>query len=102
MNDTFRLPQDEFELVKTAMRMNGNIPNKKLIQEFYESGMNEIDNLRLGQVDELCFEDRLKRQDEARERSNAVRRRMAKWMGMLSGYTNKSMYEIEAMKRYMK
>ena len=63
------IPQEDFEAVKIAMRMNGNIPNKKLVVEFYEKGMNELDNLRLGQVDELCHEDRLKQEDEAREDS---------------------------------
>lgn len=79
------IPQGDFELVKTAMRMNGNIPNKKLVVEFYEKGMNELDNLRLGQVDELCHEDKLIEEDNRKARSRALKRRMAAWMGMTAG-----------------
>lgn len=61
------IPQEDFESVKVAMRMNGNIPNKKLVVEFYEKGMNELDHITLGRVDELCHEDVLRLEDEKRE-----------------------------------
>ena len=82
------IPQEDFELVKTAMRMNGNIPNKKLVVDFYEKGMNELNNITLGQVDELSHNDKLIEEDNRRAYSRAVKRRMAAWMGMTAGFTH--------------
>lgn len=79
------IPQEDFESVKIAMRMNGNIPNKKLVVEFYEKGMNELGNLSLGQIDELCREDKIIEEDNRKVQGRAVRRRMASWMGALAG-----------------
>ena len=76
-----------FQSVKGALRELGYIPNPKLIYEMMDKTDRELNSIRIRNIDELCFEDRLKRNDEERAERDSFRKTMFKTQMALRGYT---------------
>lgn len=95
------LPQEDFEGLKTALRLAGYIPNKKLNREMWPKLNNELDNIKISNIDEHCFEEKLIIDDNRKRRLHKSKMKLASLMGMLTGFTSTA-DEIETMRRYMR
>ncbi len=83
-----RIPDDDFQAIKDALRANGYIPTGKLVTEFYGNMNKQLDGLQLGQIDGYC-----------KEELSQLRLGTARMMGTLAGFT-KPMIENE-YRRYL-
>ena len=82
----YDIPQEYFEGLKTALRLAGYIPNKRINQEMWNKLNNEIDNITLKQIDEHCFQEQLIIDDNRKRNLYKAQKRLVRMMGALSGF----------------
>lgn len=75
-----RVSDTDYQCMKPCLRSLGYLPTTKIIYEMAEKTESELTALRFGQIDELCFDDRLMRDDMRRARQNAVRKFEAEYL----------------------
>jgi len=77
----------DFQAIKIAMRELGYIPNPQIIYEMAIQVYREVNNIGIFDIDELCDEDRLAREESDRRERDSHRQAMMKMRAAMAGYT---------------